>query len=131
MGFEGTKRRSLPLARSVIMKFAMNQQTATISFAIIFLVVFGLYFKFFIAENSKTPTSTAITEVVSEEESVPEFIDVTPDVIFEEDNSSATSQESTSSEEQPPAFDSFNEDALGKEFDDIQTGIDLLNNPLR
>lgn len=113
------------------MRFTMSQQTATISFTIIFFLAFGLYFRFFVTEKPEVPEPTVITEVSNEKESLPEFTGDAPEVISEKDEGDVTVQEPAATATPPPVFDSFNEDALGKEFDNIQTGIDLLNNPLR
>ena len=113
------------------MKFTMNQQTATISFAIIFFLVLGLYLAFFGAENPEVSSPTVITEVSDEEEPLPKFTGDVPEIIPERDEEGATAPEPVNTGTPPPIFDSFDEEALGEEFDDIQAGIDLLNNPLR
>ena len=147
-GFQPEDRGSIPLARSeisiifergpsqlylatrsYIMKFTLNQQTATISFAIIFMVAIFFYADTRTKENviAEPEATTSVAEisdgfVTSDIENIPtpepESVDIentpAPDVT-----------------ETPPFLDSLDEDALGKEFENIQAGIDLLNNPLR
>ena len=79
---------------------------------------------FFVGSAHNSAPETAIV-VDSAEETIAEEVK-TAEVTNEEIN---VSENETS--EIPDFLESFNEDELEEEFGDVQTGIDLLDNPLQ
>ena len=107
----------------------MNQDTVKIILAVVFVAAMFVYINIYGTGNSTEMTNedqiktmdTVEDEVMNEAD-----IPLAPPVIREIEPST------DSDEAEIPSFlDSFDENALESEFDDVQTGIDLLNNPLQ
>jgi len=115
------------------MNYNMNQQTAIIAFSVIF--VFSVIFYANLDNQGEVaPSEPAMVVDLIEDGTVGDVSgDIPPatnEVINIEPEEPVVTEESTDTET-PPILEAFDDNALEGEFDDIQTGIDLLNNPLQ
>ena len=111
----------------------MNQQTATIITAVIFAAVFAFYLALPGSGDVVEPETAIVVDVIEEvvndtpgngeRQEIPTVSEETPEESADDSGSTAT--------DTPDFLDSFDEGLLEEEFDDVQTGIDLLNNPLQ
>ena len=103
----------------------MKEQT-TIIVAILFVLVFSIYLVFYSGESIAPPEPEMVTEVLD----IPVGDDTETELSGEEFDA-LNDAEMQTAPETPDFLDSFDEGALEEEFDDVQSGIDLLNNPLQ
>ena len=107
------------------MKELMNQETVKIILAVIFVAVMLVYIN--------VRGEAALPEV--NDEVVMEIADTLENGTEDSTAPPVTTEPEPVAEpevvETPSFLDSFDEDALIGEYDDVQTGIDLLNNPLQ
>jgi len=109
----------------------MKQEAATIIFAIIFIAVLGFYLVLNTTEDASMPETAIIADVLDEptENSQEEIVDVLPQQTLEEEQDVAAGV--TDEVDASSFLDSFDSQAIEGEFEDVQAGIDLLNNPLQ
>lgn len=116
------------------MRFTMSQQTATIIFSVIFLIAFGVYVNLVPVHEPVSEQSAGIIEIDAEEEETleePESPSTNEAPVAEEVEIENGGAGAEPADNETPSFSSFDETELESEFEDIQAGIDLLNNPLR
>jgi len=84
--------------------------------------------------NMVTTPEPAMVVDLMENEPIEEVAEATSPPVNEEIEVAPVESvdvEEPTATEIPPFLESFDESALESEFDDVQTGIDLLNNPLQ
>jgi len=107
----------------------MKQEAATIIFATIFIIAFVFYLNLGVTKDASIHETATLVDALDEPvENLAEDTDTAPTQPTPEDEQAiAKSDEIDTSS----FLDSFNEQNIEEEFEDIQTGIDLLNNPLQ
>lgn len=105
----------------------MSKENIQIVAAVVFVFLLIFYFPRVITEDTVIPEPETAVEPVTEDSA--EKAAAPPAAKGEGD---VTESDSQDEEDKTPDFlDSFDEGVLGKESDDIQSGLDLLNNPLQ
>ena len=107
----------------------MKEDTVKIILSVVFVIAMFLYINLVGIESS---TDVANEEQIDAMDTVENEVMNEPDILLAPPIINEINPDTDLSGVEIPSFlDSFNEDALEGEFDDVQAGIDLLNNPLQ
>jgi len=106
----------------------MKQEAAIIIFSVIFIVMFGLYLSLGIVEDAPVRETATVVDALDEpiENSAEDADAASLQQAPEDEQDIAKSIEVDTS-----LLDSFDQQDIEGEFEDVQIGIDLLNNPLQ